>query len=75
MSAKDKPEDPRKSEAAKKGWKKLGPITKQRKLVKELAKAKTPAAAVVAAATRQRIHRRPCTRDARQGGLLSFCND
>src|SRR5215472_13814609 len=40
---------PRKSEAAKKGWKKLGPTTKQRKLVKELAKGKTPTEAVVAA--------------------------
>jgi len=40
---------PRKSAAAKKGWKKLGPTTKQRKLVKELAKGKTPTEAVVAA--------------------------
>jgi len=41
--------NPCKSEAAKKGWKKLGPTTKQRKLVKELAKGKTPTEAVVAA--------------------------
>src|SRR5262249_15416500 len=39
----------RKSEAAKKGWKKLGPTTRERKLVKELAKGKTPTEAVVAA--------------------------
>jgi len=41
--------NPRKSEAAKKGCKKLGPTTKQRKLVKELAKGKTPTEAVVTA--------------------------
>src|SRR5215467_2873044 len=40
---------PRKSAAAKKGWKKLGPTTKQRKLVRELANGKTPTQAVVAA--------------------------
>src|SRR5262252_569974 len=38
-----------KSEAAKKGWKRLGSTTRQRKLVKELAKGKTPTEAAVAA--------------------------